>query len=324
MPEHVIIDTDPGIDDALALLLALRSPELQVDAITTVCGNVSVNVSTQNVFRVLALLPSLQPPAVARGAEKPLEKDLITASRIHGDDGLGGLHRYRDEAGRPLYALPSMKLSHRSAADEILYQLSTTSDPVTIIALGPLTNIATAIKKNRETMATAKRIVLMGGAFGVAGNITPAAEFNMYVDPHAAGIVFDADIPLTVVGLDVTHQVMLSRQSIAEAAATPNTAIDQFLVDATENLLDFTQNRYEQPVIYLHDPLAVGVVIDPSFVATESMHIEVETQGAITAGMTVADRRLIRPQFKKNSNAEVCISVDAPRFLSFFLERLLG
>ncbi len=324
MAEHVIIDTDPGIDDALALLLALRSRELQVDAITTVCGNVSVDLATKYVFRVLALLPSLPPPPVASGAEKPLEKDLISASRIHGDDGLGGLDRYRDNAGNPLYAQPSVKLTGRTAADEILHQLATTSEPVSIIALGPLTNIATAIKKNTQIMATAKRIVFMGGAWSVSGNITPAAEFNMYVDPRAAGIVFNADIPLTMVGLDVTHQVMLTRESIAQATAASQATIGRFLIDATENLLNFAQNRYEQSVMYLHDPLAVGVVIDSSLVATESMHIEVETEGAITAGMTVADRRLIRPQFKKSSNTEVCISVDVPRFLALFWERLLN
>jgi len=208
--------------------------------------------------------------------------------------------------------------------DEIVHQLAVTPGPITIIALGPLTNIAAAIEKDKERMATAKRIVLMGGAIGVPGNVTPVAEFNIYVDPHAAGIVFNSGIPLTVVGLDVTSQVKLTRNAIASAAASHHTAVSQFLSDCTEDLLTFAEERTGEPSLFLHDPLAVGVVIDPSLVTKKAMHIEIETNGEVTEGMTVADRRLLKSDWKKTPNAEVCVRVDAQRFVDFFLERLLG
>lgn len=322
MPEHVIIDTDPGIDDALAILLALHSPELQISAITTVSGNVPVGIATRNVLRIISLVPSAPRIPVAQGASGPLQKRPVYGTGFHGEDGLGGLDGLRDDSGKPRYPLSSMTLSNRNAADEILFQLATAPQPLTIIALGPLTNIATAIQKDKETMAKAERIVLMGGAIGVPGNITPVAEFNIYVDPIAAGIVFNAGIPLTVVGLDVTRQVKLTAADIASAADVRQSTVGRFLIDCTKKLLDSTSTSYAEPGLFLHDPLAVGVVIDPSFVATETMSVDVETRGNLTEGMTVADRRLIHPGFKKPPNADICLKVDAPRFMDFFLKRL--
>jgi len=324
MPERVIVDTDPGIDDALAILLALQSPELEIAAVTTVSGNVPVDTATRNVFTVFSLLPSASPPPVAKGASKPRQKEPLFATHVHGHDGLGGLDCYRNGAGNPRYAPPLVTLSDRDSVDEIVHQLAVTPVPITIIALGPLTNVAAAIEKDKERMATAKRIVLMGGAIGVPGNVTPVAEFNIYVDPHAAGIVFNSGIPITVVGLDVTSQVKLTRNTITLEVASHQTAVSQFLSDCTEGLLTFAEERTGEPSLFLHDPLAVGVVIDPSFVTKKAMHIEIETNGEITEGMTVADRRQIKPNWKRAPNAEVCVNVDASRFLSFFLERLLG
>ncbi len=323
MSERVIIDTDPGIDDALAILLALHSPELQISAITTVSGNVPVEAATRNVFRIMSLTDSSPQFPVAQGAPNPLQKKPVYATGFHGDDGLGDLDRFRDNTGSPRYPEPSMTISSRNAADEILYQLAATSQPITIIALGPLTNIAAAIKKDKAAMATVKRIVLMGGAIGVAGNITPAAEFNIYVDPHAAGLVFNAGIPLTVVGLDVTYQVKLTADDITTATATHNSTVSRFLIDCTKDVLESTAKRYGESKFFLHDPLAVGVVIDPSFVGTQAMSVDIETQGDLTEGMTVADRRSIHPSLKKPPTADVCINVDAPLFNAFFLKRLL-
>jgi len=216
-----------------------------------------------------------------------------------------------------------MTLSSRNAVDEILHQLAAAAQPITIVALGPLTNIAAAIKKDQAAMATAKRIVLMGGAIGVAGNVTPAAEFNIYVDPHAAGIVFNAGIPITMVGLDVTYQVKLTADDIAAATAAHKTTAGQFLIDCTRHPFESTAKRSGESRFFLHDPLAVGVVIDPSFVVTEAMPVDVETRGSITEGMTVADRRSIHPSLKKPPTAEVCMEVDAPRFTDFFMQRIL-
>lgn len=323
MPERVIIDTDPGIDDALALLLALRSPELEVAAITTVSGNVPVAVATRNVFTVLSLLPSCPRPPVATGASRPLEKEPVFATSVHGDDGLGGLGRYHDASGRLRYSPPLATPSGRSATEEILSHLSVSEPQVfTLIALGPLTNIAHAIKRERATMARLKRIVLMGGAVTVAGNITPVAEFNMYVDPLAASIVFEAGIPLTVVGLDVTRKVRLNRETMEREVAPCQTVVSQFLCDCTSDLFAISEQREAHASFSLHDPLAIGVVIDPSFVTWEPMHIEIERKGEVTEGMTVADRRPIQAAWKKPPNAEVCLDVNASRFLSFFLERL--
>jgi purine nucleosidase/pyrimidine-specific ribonucleoside hydrolase len=324
MPEHVIIDTDPGIDDALAILLALRSPELQISAITTVSGNVPVAIATRNVFRIMSLVPSAPRIPIAQGAAGPLQKKPVYSTGFHGEDGLGGLDGLRDDAGNPRYPLSPMTLSSRNAVDEILFQLATTPQPLTIIALGPLTNIAAAIQKDEKTMAKAERIVLMGGAVGVPGNVSPVAEFNIYVDPLAAGIVFDAGIPLTVVGLDVTHQVKLTAEDISAATSAHQTPVGRFMLDCTKNLLAATSNRYKEPGFFLHDPLAVGVVIDPSFVAAEAMSVGVETRGDLTEGMTVADRRLIHPSLKKPPNADICLKVDAPGFIAFFLKRLTG
>ena len=324
MPIRVIIDTDPGIDDALALLLALQSSELDIAAITTVSGNVPVDTATRNVFTVLSLLPEITSPTVARGASEPLRKSPAFASHVHGEDGLGGIDRFRDGAGNPRYVPNTMTLSDRDAVHEILHQISVSSAPITMITLGPLTNIAAAIEKDRIAMTKLHRIIMMGGAVGVPGNVTPVAEFNLYFDPHAASIVFHSGIPLTVVGLDVTHKVQFTKDMVTKALATRETVINQFVHDCTEKLYAFMEKRTGKAYISMHDPLAVGVAIDPSFVTTESLHVEIETEGEFTEGMTVADLRSIQPGLKSRPNAEVSVNVDAPRFLAFFQERVLG
>jgi purine nucleosidase/pyrimidine-specific ribonucleoside hydrolase len=322
MAERVIIDTDPGIDDAMALLLALRSPELEIAAITTISGNVPVDVATRNVFIVLSLLPGSHTPPVAIGAARPLQKSAVFATSVHGDDGLGRLYRFRDSSGRPRYSPPSVRPSHRSADDEILFHLSSRPESFTLVTLGPLTNLARAIEKDRDRMARVKRIVLMGGAVGVPGNITPAAEFNLYVDPQAASIVFNAGIPLTVVGLDVTRKVRLSRQIMETEIVPSRTAISQFLSDCTSDLFNYHEEHEGEASFPLHDPLAVGAVVDPSIVTSKPMRVEVETRGEVTEGMTVADKRPILESLKKQPNAEVCLGVQASRFLSLFMERI--
>jgi purine nucleosidase/pyrimidine-specific ribonucleoside hydrolase len=322
MTERVLIDTDPGIDDAMALLLALQSPEIHVIAVTTVSGNVPVETATRNVFRILSLLPDRNRPPVAKGASRPLENEAVYATFIHGEDGLGGLDRCRDEMGRPRYPAGQESLSGRSAADEILYQISDAKEPLTLIALGPLTNVARVIEKDRRTASRLRRIVLMGGAFFVSGNVTPAAEFNIFVDPHAARIVFAAGIPLTVVPLDVTRRVKLTRENLSGAVSEKPAPMNRFLLDATADAFAFMEERSTDVPLYLHDPLAVGVVIDPSLVSIRDLPVEIETTGEWTSGMTLADGRPIRPEFKKAPNASVCLGVDASRFESLFLERL--
>jgi purine nucleosidase/pyrimidine-specific ribonucleoside hydrolase len=319
----VIIDTDPGVDDALALLLALQSPELAIKAVTTVSGNVPVDRATRNVFRVFDLLPSAARPPVAQGSSGPLRKSPTYAHDVHGDDGLGNLDYIHDSNGLPCYPEPKIELSGRAAVDEILYQLSVASEPLTIIALGPLTNIAAAIQKSPKQMSAVKRIVVMGGAVQVPGNITSVAEFNIYVDPHAADVVFKSGIELTVVGLNVTRQVYLTRDNIDAICAPHDSAASRFVRDCTQAPLNFTEEYLGKAFIYLHDPLAVAVAIDFTLVTTEPMHIGIELQGKLTEGMTVADRRLVKSAMNPSPNAHVSVNVNVDGFLSFFGERVL-
>jgi purine nucleosidase/pyrimidine-specific ribonucleoside hydrolase len=323
MVQRVIIDTDPGIDDALALLFALQSPELEVAAVTTVSGNVSIDDATRNVFTVFSLLPSSKRPPVARGAARPRNKTPVFAYGFHGKDGLGGLDQYHDASGNPSYPSPSIDVGDRDAADEILSQVQDTKVPLTIIALGPLTNIAAAIERDPAIMAKTERIVAMGGAVSVPGNVTPAAEFNIYSDPHAANIVFTSGISLTLIGLDITRRVKLSQKVLA-VRDNAKSAVGAFLSDCTHMAFTYSAKRSATASITLHDPLAVGAVIDPSFITTEPMHVQVETRGEVTEGMTLADRRPINPEWKGPPNVQVGLDVDADRFIAFFLERLLA
>ena len=324
MAKRVIIDTDPGIDDAMALLLALQSPELDVAAITTVSGNVPVKTATMNVFRIFSLLPSDQRPPVAEGAEKPRIKAPVFGTRIHGEDGLGGIDRLQNKDGASRYPIPTVEASTRRAADEILYQLSKSTDPVSLISLGPLTNIAEALEKDKSRMTGVKEIFLMGGAVEVPGNVTSVAEFNIYYDPHAADMVFRSGIPITLVGLDVTRKVKLLKEHMTSIPGSNHTAISQFICDSTAALFSYLEERTGEAGISLHDPLAVGVAMDPTLVTTKAMSVVVETEGKWTQGMTIADGRNIKPQWKETPNAQVCVHVDKDRFLSLFFQRLFS
>jgi purine nucleosidase/pyrimidine-specific ribonucleoside hydrolase len=315
--KRVILDTDPGIDDALALLLALRSPELEVAAITTVSGNVPVDTATANVFKVLSLVPEVAVP-VARGADGPLIKERVHAGSIHGPDGLGG-------QGESLEENTAQKawLSQRTGPEEIVRQIESSQDPVTIIALGPLTNLALALEASPRALASVERCIVMGGAISVPGNITPAAEFNLFVDPHAASRVFQSGLPLTLVGLDVTRQALLQRSTVEALISPKKTPIAAFIARATERLLDWTEECSGEAAIPLHDPLAVAVACDPGLVRTERLSVEVETEGELARGMSIADLRPLLPAWKKEPNLQVCLQLQVAEFMTFFLERVL-
>ena len=260
-PRPVVIDTDPGIDDALALMLAFRSPELRVELITTVAGNVSVPMATANARRVLALLALSVWPAVAQGRGRPLRRPLYTATAFHSDDGLGGVTHLRHPDGSPCYPVPEQPAVHRQAVQRLLQVVQRYGRDLTIIALGPLTNIAHAIQLAPGLMQQLGRLVIMGGAIGVPGNVSPVAEFNIFVDPHAADVVFRAGLPITLVPLDVTTQVRLTRdflQHAGQGAATP-------LMSAVHDLTQQTLHSQGEGMA-MHDPLAVAVAIDPSLV----------------------------------------------------------
>jgi purine nucleosidase/pyrimidine-specific ribonucleoside hydrolase len=311
MARPVIIDTDAGVDDALALIIALRSPEIAVKAITTVAGNVEVQKCTRNVLRILNLLNPKDRPVVAQGARKPLKAPLLIAPEVHGPDGLGGLSS----------KLPAVKVRNvGKAVDTILQLCRQYGKKLTIVTIGPMTNLALALKADRKTLLRAGRIISMGGAFHVPGNTGPVAEFNYYVDPDAAHAVLTSGIPVTVVPLDVTHQVVVMRSEMEYRARRRASNVARSVLDLTRDYMLYHRDTQGFNGGYLHDPLAVGIAIDPMFVRTRRVHVDVETTGLFTRGMTVADFRL--RSSGTGSTVDVALKVERDRFLSLFHDRL--
>jgi purine nucleosidase/pyrimidine-specific ribonucleoside hydrolase len=317
----ILIDTDPGIDDALAILLAFGSPELSVEAITTVAGNVEVGLCTENIFRILDMLRPARRPRVAQGAATPLRQPLVTAPHVHGADGLGNLDRFTEPGGRPRYPEPFRFLETLDAADLILQTVQEFPDRLVLVALGPLSNLAVAVQRDPDVLRRCARIVVMGGAITTCGNVTPVAEFNMYVDPDAAAAVFEAGLPIDLVPLDVTRQLMLTRGILQGALGRRSSPRARFLEDFTLFGFEFGESRNEGG-IFLHDPLAMAVAVEPELVGFEALHVAVEAEGRLTRGMTVADRRDLEAYRKPPSTCRAALRVDAPRALHFILERL--
>ncbi|MBI4240886.1 MAG: nucleoside hydrolase [Candidatus Rokubacteria bacterium] len=317
----LLIDTDPGIDDALALLLAFASPEVSVEAITTVAGNVPVERCTANVCRVLEVLKLSRQPLVAQGASKPLVRSLVSAGHVHGEDGLGDLHRFSDADGSPRYPPVEPRLAPGDGPDLILECAARFDGELVVVALGPLTNLALALQRDSRRLASIRRLVVMGGAVACPGNVTPVAEFNFYVDPEAAARVLQAGLPLELIPLDVTRQTVLSRSALDGSLAACPGPIAQFVSDFTLKGFAFGADSGEGGLT-LHDPLALAVALDPSLVSSEALHVAVECGGSLTRGMAVADRRPLPAQHKRPPNCRVAMSVDACRFLALFLDRL--
>lgn len=320
--QRIILDTDTGVDDALAILLALRSPELRVEAITAVSGNVHVDHCVRNILITLEAMALDEIPDVARGEDRPLVNPLTCADDIHGDDGLGGLTRLRDADGARAYPDPAKRVNPVPAVDLILDRIGRYPDEITLIAVGPLTNVAKAVIKNPARMRKLREIVVMGGAFRVYGNVTPVAEFNMFVDPHAAQIVCDAGIPLTFVPLDVTTQTVLRRETV-DAYAARGSRLAAFVRDCAGHYIEFLRRHRNVDGCFMHDPLAVAVAFRPGLVEMVDARVNVETAGDLTAGMTVADLRPERMPSER-PNARVCVDVDAEAFIQLFSERVLS
>jgi ribokinase len=318
----IVIDTDPGIDDALALMLALRSPEVRVDLITTVAGNVPVDQGTDNACRLLALLDIDPWPSLVRGAARPLNRSLQTATHVHGDDGLGGLTALVRHDGTPRFPLPITSKGQigRRAAQRIIERVEAEGANLTIVALGPLTNIAQAIRQAPDTMRRAGHLIVMGGAVGVPGNITPTAEFNIFVDPHAAAIVAASGIRMTWIPLDVTRQTRLTPAFLDQHMSGQNTVQAQAIRQLTRAAFE---GRPPQEGVPLHDPLAMAVAIDPAVVSCTPLPLHIETQGEYTRGLTVADRRQRAHGANAGAIVDIALQVDVDRLLSLFAERVL-
>ncbi len=318
--QRILIDTDPGVDDAYAILLAMCSPELQVEAITTVCGNVSVEQATQNLLTIFGVLDLDEFPIIAQGEAAPLVKPLVNAAHVHGDDGLGNISHLQDTDGNPRYSPANTTLSSMSGVDLILETASRYADELIVVALGPLTNLAKAIRKDAAKMRRLRKIIVMGGAFEDYGNVTTTAEFNIFVDPHAAHEVFQFGVPVHIFPLDATHQVVLTGERLRAEIEGQDNRVPHFLWDATQACMEFYREHVGFWGFHIHDALPIAVLTSPDYFESVDAYVQVETEGELTNGMTVAD---LRPERQRhNPNAQVCVKVDAETFLDNFFERL--
>jgi purine nucleosidase/pyrimidine-specific ribonucleoside hydrolase len=308
VPHNIIIDTDTGVDDALAIILALKSPELNVCAITTVAGNVEVDKCTTNVFRILDFLKPSSVPIVAQGSKKPLKHSLFTAPEVHGTDGLGNV------------TTPIKKIKTPDAVDTILSLSRKFGNELTIVAIGPLTNLARCLRKDAKTFKRIKCIVSMGGAIKVPGNTGLAAEFNYYVDPLAAHLVLNSGISVTVVPLDVTEQVRCTHSQFENFSRKTGSELGKWIVQFTDFYMKYhlhTENFYGG---YLHDPIALASVIDPTIFTTRKIHLDVEYSGMSTRGMIVADFR--KPVNTGKPFVKLAVGINKKQFLKLFHKRI--
>jgi len=302
MSRKVIVDCDPGHDDAVAIMLAHASPALELLAITTVAGNQTLDRTTLNARRVCTVAGIRDVP-IAAGCDRPLVRELVTAGEVHGTSGLDGVE----------WPEPQVPVEPVHAVDLIVDLVMAAPGEVTLVPIGPLTNVALALRREPRLAGAVREVVLMGGSF-TRGNHTPAAEFNVFVDPEAAGAVFEAGWPLTMVGLDLTHQALVRPEVLDRIAAlgTP-------LATTVVGLLRFYGRRSQPDGPPLHDPCAVARVIDPGVVACREAFVAIETQGRWTRGMTVVD---FRGRLGQPSNASVATTLDVPAFWRLVLDAL--
>jgi purine nucleosidase len=319
----IIFDTDPGTDDAMALMLALNSPELDVRAITIVPGNVTAQQGLENALRMVSLANRCDIP-IAAGAQHPLFQKLTTAEFWHGKNGLANIE------------LPpsKCKVDARYGPDLIIEMVHAAPHEITLVPVGPLTNIALAVEKDPSIVPLVKEVILMGGSI-TGGNVNAAAEANIANDPEAAQIVFRAGWPLTMVGLDVGDKTLLGKRQLDQLAETHG-PVNDFIYQVARYLVNLSA-QFNSPGTPMYDPLAVGVAIDATLVKAPAMRVDVETRGEFTRGETVANRRgsvernvlqgdryVIEGLDKIEPNAKVCVNVDADRFLQLFVARIRG
>ncbi|PRS13954.1 nucleoside hydrolase [Bacillus sp. FSL K6-4563] len=305
--KKLILDVDTGIDDAIGILLAVKSQQFDILGITTVCGNVSVDAATLNTCKVLELVEADNIPVI-KGSATPLLRAPHYEHRVHGEDGIGGA--LKD-------AQPKKKADAGFAPDFIIDQVIQYSKQVTLVLTGPLTNLALAVKKCPELILHVNEVIFMGGVVEGQGNVTPVAEFNTYADPEAAKLVLDAGFPsLTQVGLDVTRQVLLTDERID---AIQNETLAHYIRESTSI---YCQRYFERNGVWacaMHDPLAVSLAIDKQLVSTQAFHVDVETKSEFCDGQMICD---FQHQWEKERNVQVCTDVNADAFFDLLIKTM--
>ena len=302
MSTKIVIDCDPGHDDAIAILLALASPEVELTGVTTVAGNQTLDKTTRNALVTLEIAGRSDIP-VAAGAEAPLRRELRTAAHVHGETGLDGPELH-EPLSRPV----------GGPAADFLAELM--EPGVVLVPTAPLTNVALLLERHPDVHERIERIVWMGGAIG-EGNVTPAAEFNAFVDPEAAAAVFASGIPITMIGLDVTHKALFTREHAERLRSTGRAG--RFVAELSDFFQQFHERSYGFGGSPIHDAMAIAHVIDPTLVTTRHANVAVETRSELCDGRTVVDLRGVTG---REPNADVGVDVDAERFLELLVSRI--
>ncbi len=304
---RIILDTDPGIDDALALFLALASPEVQLEAITTTHGNVNIDLTTRNALALLELTGHTEVPVV-RGSVNPLVREYVSAAHVHGGTGLGDV----------VLPEPTLQPIRQHASDYLIERIQAAPGELTLVAVGPLTNLALAVRRAPSIASQVREVLIMGGALRVPGNITPAAEFNIYGDPHAARVVLHAGWPIKLVSLDVTNITAVTREQVRALAAN-GSPITRFINEMTRFYFEVFGPATGNSVLRLHDPLCLAAAFRPDFITWEPAYVDVELTGTLTQGETVA--YFNRPGMP-TPNVQASVGVDAAGFVAWAWERL--
>ena len=305
-PLRIVLDTDPGIDDALAILLAVASPEIDLAAVTVTGGNCPLAQGVRNALAVLDMVGSAV--QVVPGVALPLIRPPFTAEETHGDTGLGNAHLPE----------PSIQAAQDHAVDLIVREIMTAETPVTLVAVAPLTNVALAIRREPRIVERVREVIVMGGALDVPGNTTPLAEFNVYVDPHAAHIVLHSGLPITLIPWDITSKVLFTQEHV-DQLLTIDSPVSRFIADATSFYIDFHLNYFGYAGCSINDPCALALAFRPELAEYETVFVDVEIDSAKSMGKTIVDTLNV---WKQSPNVRLVRTFDQTAFLALFMERM--